>query len=513
MGKRSEEGYLLALDGGTGTVRALLFSLEGQRIHRETRARHYAHDPLVGEYACVFDTETFWSSFCLLIQATLHKTGIPPEAIRAVSATGQRFSYLFLDEKDKVLYAGPNLDARGAFIQEDIEGRLSQTYYPLTGQWPPLTSALARLLWFRQEAPDVFSRIRTVLMLNDWILHKLCGVKRCEVTAASGSGLLDVAARQWSDSILRAFDLDASLLPPLARAGEVIGDVLPGVADETGLQPGTPVVVGGADTQCALLGAGVRGEDQLGIVAGTTAPVCLLMDTPYVHPEKRFWTSCHLDPSQWILEANSQWAGYVVQWMKNLLVNLHERPWTDQEMYDWIEKKAADTPPGCHDTFAFLGPVIMDEKNFLSIRSGIFHFPPPAHPLTASPAQATYFLRAILENIVFALRANHELILSARPSRPKQICLTGGLTNSRLFCQILADCLDLPVFVGRIREASALGAAICAATGVGVFPSVADAQNEIVQEDVVFEPSRENTAAYQKAYERWREIYDKLEQI
>ena len=513
MGKKSEEGYLLALDGGTGTVRALLFSLEGERIHREMTKREYAHDPLVGEFACVFDAGSFWSTICELIRATLHKTGIFPEAILAVSATGQRFSYLFLDEGDEVLYAGPNLDARGAFIQEDIEGRLSQTYYPLTGQWPALTSALSRLLWFRQEAPDVFSRIRTVLMLNDWILHKLCGVKRSEVTAASGSGLLDVAARRWSDSILRVFDLDASLLPPLARAGEVIGEVLPGVADETGLHPGTPVVVGGADTQCALLGGGARDEDQLGIVAGTTAPVCLLMDAPYVHPEKRFWTSCHLDPSQWILEANSQWAGYVVQWMKDLLINLRETPWTDREMYEWIDKKAADTPPGCHDTFAFLGPVIMDEKNFQIVRSGVFHFPAPAHPLTASPAQASYFLRAILENIVFALRANHEQILSATSSRPRQICLTGGLTNSRLFCQILADCLDLPVFVGRIREASALGAAICAATGIGAFPDIVDAQEAMIQQEEMVEPTQENTNAYQNAYKRWREIYEKLEQI
>lgn len=513
MGNQSTDGYLLALDGGTGTVRALLFSMDGERVHREQKKREYAHDPLLGAFACVFDAGGLWSTICDLIRSVLHQTGVPPEAVLAVSATGQRFSYLFLDEKDEVLYAGPNLDARGAFILEDIEGRMNQAYYPVTGQWPALTSALSRLLWYRQEAPTVFARIRSVLMLNDWMLHRLCGTKCCEVTAASGSGLLDVRARQWSEKILSTFGLDPALLPPLAAPGEVIGEVLPRVAEETGLKQGIPVVVGGADTQCALLGGGVQGKDQLGIVAGTTAPVCLLMDTPYVHPEKRFWTSCHVDAAHWVLEANGQWAGYVVQWMKDLLINLRDRKWTDREMYEWMDKKAADTPPGCHDTLAFLGPVIMDEKNFKFVRPGVFHFPAPAHPLTASPAQAGCFLRAILENIVFALRANYEQILRARPTRPGEICLTGGLTNSPVFCQILADCLDLPVFVGRIREASALGAAICAATGVGAFASLADAQDAIVQEDAAFEPSPANTTAYQKAYERWRELYDKIDEL
>jgi autoinducer-2 kinase len=513
MGRRSSDGYILALDAGTGTVRALLFSLKGERIHRETQPRQYAHDPILGALGCLFDPDAFWSVTCNLIRAVLRNTGVSPEAIRAVSASGQRFSYVFLDRQDGVLYAGPNLDARGAFIREDIEGRLDQAYYSLTGQWPALLSALARLLWFRQEAPAVFSRIGTVLMLNDWILQKLCGAKRSEVTAASGSGLVDVTAKQWSERIQKTFDLDPGLFPTLARSDEVIGEVLPRAAVETGLHPGTPVVAGGADTQCALLGAGVRGDGQTGIVAGTTAAACLLMDTPYVDHEKRFWTSCHLDAEHWVLEANTQWAGYVVQWMKDVLINVREKACQDSEVYAWIERKASEAPAGSHDTLAFLGPVIMEDKVFHFVPPGVFHFPPPAHPLTAFPAQASHFLRAMLENIAFALCANHERLLTTRPSLPERIYATGGLTQSRLFCQILADCLRLPVTVGRIREASALGAAICAAAGIQAFASMAEAQEGMVQEEEVFEPKPENVEAYRKAYARWIEIYGKLDRL
>jgi sugar (pentulose or hexulose) kinase len=513
MEKKSNDGYLLALDGGTGTVRAVLFNLEGDLIHQEVRPRIYGPDPLGGEFLQVFDAKAFWSEICLLIRTILHDAGIPAESVLAVSATGQRFSYVFLGDRDEVLYAGPNLDGRGAYLQGDIEDRLGMQYYLLTGQWPPLTSALARFLWFQREAPAIFSRIRTVLMFNDWMLYKLCGEKHTEVTAASASGLLDVRARSWSGIIRNAFEIDASLLPPIARAGETIGRVLPQAAEETGLKPGTPVVVGGADTQCALLGGGVWGADQVGIAAGTTAPVCRVMDSPYVDPEKRVWTSCHLESAGWILEANTPWAGYVLQWARDILARTAERSCMSVDIYGWMEEQASQTPPGAGDTFGFVGPAIMVERNFQLIRPAIFFFPPPAHPVTESPAHVGHFLRAILENIVFAIRANYEQILSIKVSEFAPIHLTGGLAKSRLFCQMISDCLDLPVVVARIREGSALGAAICGAVGIGTFSDLAAAQKALVQKDSLFEPNEENASLYQAAYERWRAIYEKIEAL
>lgn len=510
---QEKEGYLLCLDAGTGSVRGILFDLKGQLIHKETRARHYIPDPSGEPLLQAFDPDTLWSNICHLIGSLILKTKIKPESILVISSTGQRFSYVFLDAMGEVLYAGPNLDPRGVFTQADIEARLGKEYYLLTGQWPPMTSALARLLWFRQEATAVFSRIRTVLMLNDWILHKLCGKNHVEVSAASASGLLEIATGQWSEGIQKAFDLDASILPPIFRSGEVLGTVLPPAASQTGLQPGTPVVVGGADTQCALLGAGLWGPDQLGVIAGTTAPVCRLMDSPCLDPEQRLWTSCHLEPRQWTLEANSQWAGFVVQWLIDLLSSVVRPSCSETDLYGWVEKQAAQVPAGAQDTFAFLGPIVMDAKNLAAIRPGVFFFPPPVHPLTESPARAGHFLRASLENIAFAIRGNLELVLHLEPFQPDRICLTGGLANSRLFCQILSDCLGLPVSVGLVREASALGSAVCAAKGIGAFSNLEEAQKAIVHLDEHFEPEKENARIYQTAYERWKELYQKIEDL
>lgn len=513
MARRSRDGYLLAIDAGTGTLRALLFDTRGARVRVETQPRRYVPDPSGGDFLTVFDAAALWRDLCALLRSLLRGADVEPEAVLGVSATAQRFSYVFLDEQGEVLYAGPNLDARGAFTQAEIEATLGPKYYQRTGQWPPLTSALARLLWFRMEARDVFDRIRHVLMLNDWILYQLCGHIHSEVTAASASGLLDVVTGSWSASIRDAFGLQGLQPPPLTSAGQPVGTVSPEAARATGLRAGTPVLVGGADTQCALLGSGSWGADQLCVVAGTTAPLCYVVASPHVDPEKRVWTSCHLEPDRWILEANSQWAGYVIQWVRDLVTSAADDRAPRADVYAWLETKAMGVPPGSDDTYALLGPAIMDEKCFHVIRPGVLLFPPPAHPLTERPAGVGHLFRSAMENITFALRANLELLKGIRPIRPERLHVTGGLAKSRLFRQILSDCLELPVSVARVREGSAMGTAVCAATGAGLFPSLEEAQQGLVVPEESLEPNAENVEIYGAAFERWRTLYEKIEDL
>jgi len=507
---KAKDGVLLVLDVGTGSVRGVLFDLEGRIVQKETRARTYLPDPSGEPMTQIFDTGILWSNICDLTRALIRQSGVPRESILAVSTTCQRLSYLFLDKDGEALYAGPNLDPRGVYTQAEIENLLGREYYELTGQFPPLTSALARILWYRLLQPETCDRIRTVLMLNDWVQYKLCGEMRSEVTAASGSGFLEVKTGVWSRKIAKTFGLDQDLFPPLVPAGEVIGGVLPGAAGETGLKPGTPVVVSGADTQCALLGGGLWGPDQIGIVAGTTAMICRSLDAPYVDPEKRLWASCHIEPKSWILEANLTWAGTVLLWIQNLLGLATKRTSEGVDMYAWMEKEASAVPPGAGETYAFLGPMIMNEESFFLVRPGVFFFPPPAHPLTESPAQAGHFFRAILENIAFALRGNMEQIRAVKPFYPDRVFLTGGMASNNLFCRIVSDCLEMPVFVGHIREATALGAAICAAAGIGAFPGLSDAQKGLVRMDMLIEPEADQGPIYQEAFLRWKDLYQKI---
>ena len=513
MRRRSGEGTLLSLDVGTGTVRGVLFDLHGEVIHTERRPRHYEPDPAGGSFLLVFNAQKLWSDICELIRDVIRRANIPADSILAVSTTCQRLSFVFLDPAGDPVYAGPNLDTRGMFTQGDIEEKMGEEIYVLTGQWPPLTSALAKILWFKQEAPDRFRKIRTILMLNDWVQYKLCGEKRSEPTAASASMLLEIATRRWSGKILEAFDLDAQLLPPLAEPAERIGAVHRQGSSQTGLAMGTPIVVSGADTQCALLAAGPAAADHVAIVAGTTAPVCYIQDVPFTDPGRRLWTSCHMTPDSWILEANSQLSGSVYQWLRDLVGELLEQSDRFPNPYAWMEQQASAVPAGSEETFALLGPVVMDAGSFHVVRPGLFLFPPPVQTVIAPPVRIGNFIRATLENIAYALRANVEQLVSLKGARPDRIGMTGGLCESPLFCQILADCLGVAVEVGSIREGSALGAAICSAVGTGAFASLQEATKALCRQVRVFEPNRENRSDYQHGFARWSELYHKIVEI
>lgn len=511
--RKGPEKFLFSLDVGTGTVRCVLFDLWGRMVRTGRCKRRYRAETPDSPFLLIFDPQELWSDLCRLTRDVLSVAGAAPESVLGVSVTFQRHSFLFLDERNVPVYAGPNLDTRGLFAQAEIEGRLGDSVYRLTGQWPPLTSALAKLLWFRQEAPERFRKIRTILTIGDWVLYQLTGVKRSEPTGASASMFLDLSRRTWAREVFDAFELDPSLMPPLAQAGEVVGTLEARAAKQIGLATGTPVVVSGADTHCAILASARPAPCAVSLVAGTTAPVCSILSSPVTDPLCRLWTSCHLGPAQWLLEANSHLAGTVYAWLGQLLYGRDRKAASGSPPYRRMEVLASAAPVGSNQTYALLGPAIMDARNFLVLRPALFLFPPPVDPVIAAPVEAGHLLRAALENVAYAVRGNLERILSVTGAKPERLYATGGLCASRLFCQILADCLDLTVEVEHTRQGSALGAALCCAVGVGAFRSLEDARRAWALEGEVFEPKPRNVEAYEQGFRRWTDLYRKLAEI
>lgn len=513
---RSRKGagrFLYALDVGTGSLRGALFDLEGRIVQAGRRKRSYRTETPESPFLLVFDPQRLWSDVCRLTREILSRAEAPADSVLAVSATFQRHSFLFLDERNVPVYAGPNLDTRGLFAQAEIHQRLGESAYRLTGQWPPLTSALAKLLWFRQEAPARFKKIRTVLTIGDWILFKLTGEKRSEPTGASASMFLDVSRRTWAKEVFDVFDLDSTMVPPLAQAAEVAGTIEHRTAEQTGLAAGTPVVVSGADTHCAVLSSARPDRSGVCVVAGTTAPVCSLLSGPLTDPLCRLWTSCHLDPDRWLLEANCHLAGTVYAWLGRVLFGTKSRPGPSRPPYRRMEALASATPAGSGQTYALLGPTIMDAKNFLVLRPALLLFPPPVDPVIAAPVEAGQLLRATLENVAYAVRGNLDEIASVTGAKPERIHATGGMCASRLFCQILADCLGVAVEVERTRQGSALGAALCCAVGSGLFRSLEDARRVWAGNGEVFEPQPRNVEVYEQGFRRWTDLHRKAAEI
>jgi len=503
--------YLLALDAGTGGCRCVIFDTEGHPIAQSHHAWDFYTPEGLEPFGKAFDPALFWNIMAdqvrrALTSAASHKSGwFDAEDIAGISATSFGHACIFLDASGKELCGSPNIDARGLLTQDLIEDALGTRLYEITGQWPPLIFAPARLLWFREEAPEIFKKIARVLTMSDWMLFKLCGEYVSEPTSASTTAFYDLHAGTWSGEILNALDIDPGLLPSLGRPGEVAGELTAEAAGRCGLKPGIPVVIGGTDVACAMVGAGMSDIGRGGALAGTTAPVVLVTGEPVIDPARRLWTKPHIPAHRWLLESNAMFAGKAYLWVRDLFRG------AEKEMaLGEMDRAAAKAPPGSHNMFAFLGSEVMNVEELHRIRPGLFVFPPPVNPAVEAKAGRNEFFRAALENIAYAVRANLEQIEDAGGVSVEVFHITGGLSRSEIWTRILADVLGRPVIIPEVSEGPALGAALCAAVGVGLYPTIEDGMRPMVRQALVLAPAKKAHQEYLEYYRRWRDLYDRI---
>jgi sugar (pentulose or hexulose) kinase len=496
---------ILTIDAGTGGGRAVVFDPTGRIL--AFAAERWTYDiraspaaPFVNE--CSFDPEAFWAALCRCVRRVLDDGAVRAEAIAGVVATSQREGCVFLDAAGREIYAGPNLDARG-FLEalEAQEAVGSERLHAITGHAPPFIFPLARYLWFRRHRPQ--ETVDRLLMISDWIAYRLTGEMGMEPSNASESMLFDVRERAWSHELLERLTIPPSILPSLRQPGERIGFLTAAAAVATGLRAGTPVVVGGADTQCALLGSGACAAGDVAAILGTTAPVQMVLDRPLVDPAGSLWTGCHVVADRWVLESNSGDTGGAYGWLLDLL-GASDTPDPHATAEAWVRPR----DPGARPTYALIGPSIFDLSHINPFKPAGILFPfPLAH--VGRPDRGE-ILRAFFENIAFAVRGNCEQIarVSGRPVHG--LLLSGGMSKGRLLPQILADVMEEPVRVSRVAETAALGCAMLGAVGLGLHPGVAAAVGAMAHH-VAVEPSGQE--GYGERYRKWRELYTALDDL
>ncbi|MBI3953887.1 MAG: FGGY-family carbohydrate kinase [Chloroflexi bacterium] len=479
----------LAFDLGTSHLGCLIADGRGHILSSVARAWSYPPDPEGGALARRLDPESTFAALGELCQQALAEAGLTGGALAAVACTAQREGCVFLDAAGRERYAGPNLDLRAALEGMACDAEHAEELYRSTGHLPSLLFAPARLRWLQDHRPAEAAAVATLLGLADWLAFKLTGERCSDYTSACELGLLDVASLAWSPAALRCWGIERALLPPLGRAGEPLGTVTREAAAATGLAPGTPVALGCADTQAALLGLGVLEPGQAGVVAGWSIPLQRVLDRPLLDGACRTWSGVHALAGRWVLESNAAEAGNSYRWAVDTLVGAGR--------YQEAEALAAAVPPGAEGAQAFLGPPVFTARE-TGLRLGGLLFPVP---LTASEATPGMLLRATLESIGYTVRANLEQ-LEAIAGPIAEVRLGGGLARSRLFMQVLAACLGRPLKVGG-ADASLLGAAALAAASVGAHRDVAAACAALAQPLCAAEPEPPWAAAYQDGYSRW----------
>lgn len=498
------ERYLLAIDAGTGSVRAVLFDLEGnQRAVQQQEWTHVAEPGIDGSMS--FDVAANQQKVLDCIAGVIRKAGISGAEIVALSTTSMREGIVLYDGDGHELWACANVDARAAREVEQLkalEPGLEERIYAKSGQTFAL-GALPRILWVKSNRPELYAQTACVTMLNDWIVYRLCGKLSVEPSNGCTTGMFNLGSRSWDPDIPRSCGLKDGIFPAVHESGTVIGTVTAEIADATGLSTACLVVTGGGDAQLGCIGVGAVEPGQTALFGGSFWQLEYNVAQPVPDEQCRIRVNCHAVPGLWQYELIAFFPGLVMRWFRDAFCQL-EKHLAEQEgvdAYELMEKEAREVPAGANGMLC----IFSDVMNYISWK----HAAPAFINFTPDPERfgKAVFYRAIMENAALVTLGHARLIEEVTGRYPKEIIFASGASKSELWCTIVADALGIPVKVPVVREATALGTAICAGVGAGLYTSVAEAGARLAVIEKTYSPNPENHRLYSELFGKWQALY------
>lgn len=496
--------YFLAVDAGTGSVRAVLFDLEGNQTACVQQEWEHKEDPRFPG-SMDFDWNYNWNLTCGCIKGVIEKSNVEPGQIAAVSTTCMREGIVLYDKEGREIWACANVDARS----DDEVGRLIKTYpglekelYLESGQTYAL-DALPRLLWVKDKMPEIYNRIANIGMFNDWLIYKMTGVLAVEPSNGSTTGLFNLQSRTWNPSIAERCGLRTDIFPPVKECGSMAGTTTRQCEAQTGLAEGTPVIVGGGDAQLGCIGVGAVKPGQAAVFGGSFWQYEYNTGNANTDQDCRVRVNCHAVPDVWQYEALAFKPGLVMRWFRDGFCQAEKDIAREKGMdtYDVMNQYARDVPAGCYGMMC----AFSDVMNFIRWK----HASPTFTNFELDPVRFSKytFYRAILENTAMVTKGHLDLVREATGNQPEEIIFAGGASKSSLWCQILSDVLGLPVKIPVVKEATALGAAILAGYGAGIYKDISKAAGDLVKWDTTYIPNMDNHKLYCDMYEHWRKLY------
>jgi xylulokinase len=486
---RGKKDLLLAIDVGTGSVRAALVNLEG-----EIAGFHAAeHDQQVPQFGWSQQRPSdWWNGVVLCIRSVLQKAEAAPKRIAAVACCGQMHGTVLLDQSGVpvVDYAPLWNDKRTrAVLDQFLQKHDQEKLLPLTGNPAATAWPAFKLLWFKQAHPDVYRRTATVLIVKDFINFKLTGKQAIDHPEASTTYLYDVEKRSWSSSVIDLLELNGSLLPELKAPSERVGSISQECSEQTGLLSGTPVAVGAGDFPVTLLGSGVSPVGVGSDSTGTSTLLTLQTEKPVLHPIISN-----------VAGVDQGWSAFTILDAGGDAMRWARRAFHDNELsYDALVKLASAVAAGS-DGLLFLpylngerlGPRTNARAQFFGLTYG--HGTGHLH-------------RAVMEGVAFASRRN--LSIMEQSGNPlKYLIASGGGAKTRLWLEIKASIYRTPIRTTKHQESSILGCAMIAGTAVGIYPSLAEASKRLIQLDQEIVPNPDWVPRYEKLAELFNEIYE-----
>ncbi|KAM3116354.1 xylulokinase [Phormidesmis sp. 146-33] len=473
---------LLGIDLGTGSVKALLMTIDGTPIAQSSHP-YLVNAPHPGWAET--NPEDWWSAVAIAVRKAVQNRG---NQIQAIGLSGQMHGVVLSDANSQPLYpailwadtrASEQLYRYHAIL--DLQNRLAN----------PITTGMAgtSLLWLQKHEFALYTIARWAFQPKDWLRFRLTGTATAEPSDASGTLLFDLLSDRWSTSVLDRLNLRSDWLPPLIASHNIAGYLTPAAAASLNLPIGLPVISGAADTAAALLGSGLLDPGIVQLTIGTAAQIATLRSEPIPHPHYHTHLYRSALPDQWYALAALQNAGLALEWVRNLL----SMSWSE------VYAEAFTVSPGCQG-LTFL-PYLTGERTP--------HLDPHARGSWVGLGlhhTRSHLMRAALEGVAFSLRQGLNALRETGIT-PTSLRLAGGGTIEPAWKQLLADILQLPLHPVTVTAASVRGAAILAGLRTGTYTFATVPKMVVALEEILPKPPNSELEA---AWHRYESLYPSL---
>lgn len=496
--------YLLGIDIGTSACKVAIFNKSGQVMASAS-----------GDYPVYYPREgwaqqkpdEWWSAVCGAIRECLKMGNIFGEQIAGIGIDGQSWSAIAIDREGNVLTDTPIwMDTRAQEICDRLNNEIgSENIFQVAGNSLQPSYTTAKILWYKENMPEVYGRIYKILQSNSFIAYRLTGAVTQDLSQGYGLHCFDMRTGSWDENMCVKLGIPVEFLPEIVPCDEVVGTVTEEAAIMSGLEAGIPVVAGGLDAACGTLGAGVIHPGETQEQGGQAGGMSICIDTYKADPS--LILGFHVVPGRWLLQGGTTGGGGVMRWVEREFADYERerQKETGVSPLDQLNEIARETPAGSEGV-VFL-PYMSGERSpvWNPYAKGVFY------GLDFVKTKG-HMVRACMEGVAFSLRHNLE-VAEAAGAKAEILRAMGGSANSLLWTQIKADVTGKTIVVPASDTATTLGAALLAGVGVGFYKDYEEAVSMTVKETRRHKPDLSNKEIYDKTYCTYRNLYESLKNM
>ena len=485
--------YLLGIDVGTTGTKTVLFDENGTVIADKT-----AEYPLIQPQNgwAEQDPLDWWEAVKDTIKSVVKESKVDKDDIVSIGLSGQMHGLVMLDNNNEVIRnAILWCDGRTTEQCREIEEIIGKERLIEITANPALEGFTAgKILWVKENEPENFAKCRKILLPKDYIRYLLCGEFATEVSDASGTQLLDIPARKWSEEVCSKLGIDLSLLPEVYESPDITGYLKEDIAEELGLKSRIVIGGGGGDNACAAIGMGVCREGKAFTTVGTSGVVFAHTNAPHIDKKGRIHTFCCAVPGAWHVMGVTQAAGLSLNWFRSQLAREYN--------YKELDELASEIPIGC-DKLIYL-PYLMGERSPVLDTSarGVFFGLSAIHT-------KLHMARAVMEGVAYSLYDCLE-VLKENSIDVSDMALCGGGAKSNFWREIFSDVYGINIKTMQTSEGAVLGAALLGGCAAGVYSSVEEACEKTVKSGDTYIYNAENHEKYMQFYSVYRTLYPAL---